>query len=524
MKNIVLIISLFIAFLSSSQIITLYTEDFSNDWKKGAITYGGVTPSQPTDGNWSWVSVGSPDNDGGSASTWNDMAFIDGAAVMSTNGATSSTLAFRWNDVNNGSTSNRVDWYSKSITGAYTSITASLGYAIGNGSSGNSVWVYYQIDGGSWVLFGSSVNQSTASGTFTSATLSCSSSFRIKVEVLTRDYNSAYVTIDNVQITGCAVVVPSVSIVSSSNSICSGANVTFTATPTNGGSTPTYQWKKNNINVGTNSTTYSNSSLLNNDIITCVVTSNATCASPTTATSNSITMTINSVSVGGTVSSNQNIYSGNSPNDIFLTGNNGSVVKWVSSSDSLFTTTTDILITNTTLLSGNMGSINNTTYYRAIVKNGVCDQVNSSYVKISVTSSLPIELLYFNGDSFENHNHLTWSTASEHDNDYFDIEKTIDGVYFYVITTINGAGNSKIQLRYEYDDYDMYNGISYYRLKQIDYDGKFKYSNIISLDNSKKTRIVVRVINLYGTDVDIKTKGVLILIYDDGSIKKLFNE
>ena len=127
--------------LSFSQITTIYTEDFSNDWKKGAITYGGITPSQPTDGNWSWVSVGSPTNDGGSAGSWNDMAFIDGAAVMSTNGATSSTLAFRWNDVNNGSTSNRVDWYSKTITGAYTTITASLAYVIGNGSASNSISV-----------------------------------------------------------------------------------------------------------------------------------------------------------------------------------------------------------------------------------------------------------------------------------------------------------------------------------------------------------------------------------------------
>ena len=72
MKNIVLTICLFITLLSNGQITTLYTEDFSNDWKKGAITYGGVTPSQPTDGNWSWVSVGSPDNDGGSAKDGGD--------------------------------------------------------------------------------------------------------------------------------------------------------------------------------------------------------------------------------------------------------------------------------------------------------------------------------------------------------------------------------------------------------------------------------------------------------------------
>ena len=464
-QYIVLIICLNISFLSTSQIITLYTEDFSNDWKKGAITYGGITPSQPTDGNWSWVGVGSPDNDGGSAGSWDDMAFIDGAAVMSTNGATSNTLAFRWNDVNNGSTSNRVDWYSKTITGAYMSITTSLAYTIGNGSNGNSVWAYYQIDGGAWTLFGSSVNQSTASGTFTSSTLSCSNSIRIKVEVLTRDYNSAYVTIDNVQITGCTVVVPSVSITSSTNNICSGTSVTFTASPTNGGSTPSYQWKKNGVNVGTNSTTYSNSSLVNGDVISCVLTSNASCANPTTTTSNSITINVSSLTVGGSVASNQTIYSGNSPNDIFLTGNNGSVVKWVSSLDDLFTTTADIMVTNSTLSSGNMGPMNNTTYYRAVSKNGNCNEASSSYVKITVVSPLPIELLYFRGIHSESGNVIEWGTASEENNEYFTIYRSSYPINWESIVRIDGIGNSSTNHYYRFIDVGDFNGVFYYTLR-----------------------------------------------------------
>lgn len=136
---------------------------------------------------------------------------------------------------------------------------------------------------------------------------------------------------------------------------------------------------------------------------------------------------------------------------------------------------------------------------------------------------LPIELLYFKGEPYERYNHLSWSTASEDNNDYFNIEKTIDGVYYHNIARIGGAGNSNTILYYEYDDLDITNEVCYYRLKQTDYDGKFKYHDIISLDNSKKLRIVVRVINLYGTDVDIDTKGLLILIYDDGSVKKLYN-
>ncbi len=59
---------------------------------------------------------------------------------------------------------------------------------------------------------------------------------------------------------------------SGSNPMCPGASATFTATPTNGGSAPVYQWKVNGANVGTNSTTYSTSSLVNGDVVTCVMT------------------------------------------------------------------------------------------------------------------------------------------------------------------------------------------------------------------------------------------------------------
>ena len=97
-------------------------------------------------------------------------------------------------------------------------------------------------------------------------------------------------------------VVPSVSIAANpGNTICAGTNVSFTATPTNGG-TPSYQWKLNGNNVGTNSNTYQNSALVNGDVITVVMTSSLACANPTTATSNGITMVVTPNANAGTVS------------------------------------------------------------------------------------------------------------------------------------------------------------------------------------------------------------------------------
>ena len=71
-------------------------------------------------------------------------------------------------------------------------------------------------------------------------------------------------------------------------------SATFTATPTNGGTSPSYQWKVNGSNVGTDSPTYSYTPT-NNDIVTVILTSNETCASGSPATSNQVTMTVNPI-------------------------------------------------------------------------------------------------------------------------------------------------------------------------------------------------------------------------------------
>ena len=83
-----------------------------------------------------------------------------------------------------------------------------------------------------------------------------------------------------------------VSIAASANPVCAGIPVIFTATPTNGGSAPSYQWKVNGISVGTNSPSYTYNPA-SGDLVSCILTSNILCPSGNPATSNTITMTVN---------------------------------------------------------------------------------------------------------------------------------------------------------------------------------------------------------------------------------------
>lgn len=92
-----------------------------------------------------------------------------------------------------------------------------------------------------------------------------------------------------------ATVTPSVTIVNNQpNAVCAGTCITYTATPTNGGTQPTFQWYNNNVLInGQSGATYTGCNLNNGDAIKVVITSNAVCVSPATATSNTITAAIN---------------------------------------------------------------------------------------------------------------------------------------------------------------------------------------------------------------------------------------
>ncbi len=104
------------------------------------------------------------------------------------------------------------------------------------------------------------------------------------------------------------------------------------------------------------------------------------------------------------------------------------------------------------------------------------------------TNPLPVEMLYFEAyvkDAFIN---LEWATAKEINNDYFEVQKSLDGIVYHEVTQIQGAGSTSLQQSYKFTDEYPIPGIQYYRLKQVDFDGAFEYSEIVIVDYAPNGR------------------------------------
>ena len=100
-------------------------------------------------------------------------------------------------------------------------------------------------------------------------------------------------------------------------------------------------------------------------------------------------------------------------------------------------------------------------------------------------AALPVTLTNFDGVLQNGNALLSWSTATEINNKGFELQKSMDGQVFTDIGFVAGNGNSSLVHNYNYTDIDVLSGSNYYRLKQIDLDGRFTYSSIIKLDYAK---------------------------------------
>lgn len=239
---------------------------------------GGPTPV------YQWLVNGN--NAGTNSAMFSGSNFADGdivSCVMTANAACAAPASVTSNSINM-SVSPLV---SPAISIAASANNICLGtnvtFAATPGNGGSSP--VYQ-----WVLNGN--NTGSNSPTFSSSTLANGDIISCRISSNAACLITSDATSNNITVIVNPAVAPTLSINISANNICAGTQVTFTATPTNGGSSPVYQWLLNGNNAGTNGTTFSISTLANGDAVSCVMTSSLSCTTPSDITSNSILMNI----------------------------------------------------------------------------------------------------------------------------------------------------------------------------------------------------------------------------------------
>lgn len=135
---------------------------------------------------------------------------------------------------------------------------------------------------------------------------------------------------------------------------------------------------------------------------------------------------------------------------------------------------------------------------------------------------MPIELMSFEGVNLESYNLLTWSSASEYDNDYYLLERSIDGYEWSVIDNQKGIGNSNTQTDYSFRDFTYEPTINYYRLSQVDFNGNSETFNVIAISNLGKEKQILFLTNILGQIVGDEATGILIVHYSDGTSEKIY--
>jgi len=113
------------------------------------------------------------------------------------------------------------------------------------------------------------------------------------------------------------------------------------------------------------------------------------------------------------------------------------------------------------------------------------------FIKESDSPPLPVELVFFRAELIETGVELKWQTAWEQYNVGFEIQKSIDGLKWEAFEFVDGTGDSNELTNYKLNDEKVHSGSVYYRLKQIDIDGSYSYSNLASVFRPLKDGVVV---------------------------------
>lgn len=117
---------------------------------------------------------------------------------------------------------------------------------------------------------------------------------------------------------------------------------------------------------------------------------------------------------------------------------------------------------------------------------GSCSTTSGNFriddFRVTASTVLPVELTHFQATPQGNTTHLTWRTLSETNSDHFQVERSGDGRSFQSFGEVEAAGFSTSAVHYQFTDTAPLPGYNYYRLRQVDFDGSYSFSHIVTVD------------------------------------------
>ena len=406
--------------------------------------------------------------------------------IMAVTGYTSTTAGIR---VNNGTTST-----------VAPSVSISSNAASNIFCTGQSVlFTANPVNGGAtpsyqWKRNG--VNTGSNTSTFTYSLLNNNDVITVVITSNLLCISTATATSNAItMVNGTATA--SVSVSASASSTCAGNAVVFTASPVNGGSTPAYQWKLNNVNIGNNAPTYSSSALNNNDQVNVVMTSSIGCATANPAISNTITLSISPVFTPTiSITSVPARPAGNGTPATFtaIVTNGGSTpaYQWLKNGVPISGATSATLNAANVYLSETYSCRLTSSYACAAVANAM-----SNYIPIN-GPALPVTLVWYNARPENGKAVLQWKTAQELNNKQFIIERalTTSSTTYTQVATVAATSTSSGAI-YNFINDPGQKGIFLYRLTQEDIDGNKKQLGIRSVNLSGKSSWMIQDIGTY---------------------------
>lgn len=166
----------------------------------------------------------------------------------------------------------------------------------------------------------------------------------------------------------------------------------------------------------------------------------------------------------------------------------------------------------------NTASFTNNGSFNGTPNNGVIDLGTPLPVELSAFSARPIDI---------NEVEIRWITLTEENSSHFELERSLDGRTFKTIETINSVGSSSSELHYSVLDQDIASDHStiYYRLKQVDIDGKYDFSNIISVSfNRQQTNPIEIVLNSSFLEINSDNNSIERVVIHDIYGRKIYDK